>query len=31
RFVRFAYTRSLADLEEAAAGIRRFAASWPSA
>jgi aspartate/methionine/tyrosine aminotransferase len=31
RFVRFAYTRSLADLEAAAAGIRRFAASWPSA
>jgi aspartate/methionine/tyrosine aminotransferase len=31
RFVRFAYTRSLADLEEAVAGIRRFAASWPSA
>ena len=31
RFVRFAYTRSLAELEEAAAGIRRFAASWPSA
>ncbi len=31
RFVRFAYTRSLSDLEEAAAGIRRFAASWPSA
>ena len=31
RFVRFAYTRSLADLEEAAARIRRFAASWPSA
>jgi len=31
RFVRFAYTRALPDLEEAAAGIRRFAASWPSA
>jgi aspartate/methionine/tyrosine aminotransferase len=31
RFVRFAYTRSLAELEAAAAGIRRFAASWPSA
>jgi aspartate/methionine/tyrosine aminotransferase len=31
RFVRFAYTRALSDLEEAAAGIRRFAASWPSA
>jgi aspartate/methionine/tyrosine aminotransferase len=31
RFVRFAYTRGLSDLEEAAAGIRRFAASWPSA
>jgi aspartate/methionine/tyrosine aminotransferase len=31
RFVRFAYTRSLADLEEAAARIRRFAASSPSA
>jgi aspartate/methionine/tyrosine aminotransferase len=27
RFVRFAYTRSMADLEEAAAGIRRFALS----
>ena len=31
RHVRFAYTRSMADLEEAAARIRRFAASWPSA
>ena len=31
RFVRFAYTRSLADLEEAAVRIRRFAASLPSA
>jgi aspartate/methionine/tyrosine aminotransferase len=31
RFVRFAYTRSLAELEAAAAGIRRFAASWPFA
>jgi aspartate/methionine/tyrosine aminotransferase len=31
RFVRFAYTRALSDLEEAAARIRRFAASWPSA
>lgn len=31
RFVRFAYTRALSDLEAAAAGIRRFAASWPSA
>ena len=33
RFVRFAYTRSLAELEEAAARIRRFAAaaSSPSA
>jgi aspartate/methionine/tyrosine aminotransferase len=31
RFVRFAYTRSLADLEEAAARIRRFAASSTSA
>lgn len=30
RFVRFAYTRGLADLEEAAARIRRFAASSPS-
>ena len=27
RFVRFAYTRSMADLEEAAAKIRRFASS----
>jgi len=31
RFVRFAYTRALSDLEEAAARIRRFAASSPSA
>jgi aspartate/methionine/tyrosine aminotransferase len=31
RHVRFAYTRSMADLEEAAAGVRRFAASWLSA
>ncbi|MGQ0545667.1 MAG: aminotransferase class I/II-fold pyridoxal phosphate-dependent enzyme [Betaproteobacteria bacterium] len=31
RYVRFAYTRSLAELEEAAARIRRFAASSPSA
>jgi aspartate/methionine/tyrosine aminotransferase len=31
RHVRFAYTRGLPDLEEAAAGVRRFAASWPSA
>jgi len=31
RFVRFAYTRSLTDLEEAATRIKRFAASWPSA
>ena len=30
RFVRFAYTRGLADLEEAAARIRRFAASAAS-
>ena len=30
RCVRFAYTRGLADLEEAAARIRRFAASLPS-
>ncbi|MNC88153.1 hypothetical protein D3C83_39420 [compost metagenome] len=30
RCVRFAYTRGLADLEEAAARIRRFAASSPS-
>ncbi len=30
RHVRFAYTRSMADLEEAALRIRRFAASWPS-
>jgi aspartate/methionine/tyrosine aminotransferase len=31
RYVRFAYTRSMADLQEAAARITRFAASWPSA
>jgi aspartate/methionine/tyrosine aminotransferase len=31
RFVRFAYTRSLGELEEAAVRIRRFAASLPSA
>jgi aspartate/methionine/tyrosine aminotransferase len=31
RFVRFAYTRSMGDLEEAARRIRRFAASVPSA
>ena len=31
RYVRFAYTRALAELEEAAARIRRFAASSPSA
>jgi len=31
RFVRFAYTRSMADLGDAAARIRRFAASLPSA
>jgi aspartate/methionine/tyrosine aminotransferase len=31
RFVRFAYTRAMADLEEAAARIRRFAACAPSA
>ena len=31
RFVRFAYTRSLGDLEEAALRIRRFAACGPSA
>lgn len=30
RFVRFAYTRGLADLEEAAERIRRFAASAAS-
>src|SRR3954468_798690 len=30
-YVRFAYTRSMADLEEAAARIRRFAASSPGA
>jgi aspartate/methionine/tyrosine aminotransferase len=31
RFVRFAYTRAMEDLEEAAARIRRFAACAPSA
>jgi len=31
RYVRFAYTRSMGDLELAAMGIRRFAASWASA
>ena len=31
RYVRFAYTRAMADLEEAAARIRRFAASSPGA
>jgi aspartate/methionine/tyrosine aminotransferase len=31
RCVRFAYTRSMGELEEAARRIRRFAASWPSA
>ena len=31
RFVRFAYTRGLAELEEAAARVTRFAASWLSA
>jgi len=31
RFVRFAYTRAMADLEEAAARIRRFAGGAPSA
>ena len=31
RFVRFAYTRSMGDLEEAAARLRRFAACAPSA
>src|SRR5437762_222791 len=31
RYVRFAYTRAMADLEEAASRIRRFAASSPSA
>ena len=30
-YVRFAYTRAMADLEEAATRIRRFAASSPSA
>ena len=29
RFVRFAYTRAMGDLEEAAERIKRFAASWP--
>jgi aspartate/methionine/tyrosine aminotransferase len=28
RYVRFAYTRAMADLEQAAIGIKRFAASW---
>jgi aspartate/methionine/tyrosine aminotransferase len=31
RFVRFAYTRALEELEDAAARITRFLASWPSA
>jgi len=31
RFVRFAYTRAMADLEEAAERIRRFAGAAPSA
>ncbi|MGE5639429.1 MAG: aminotransferase class I/II-fold pyridoxal phosphate-dependent enzyme [Clostridia bacterium] len=31
RYVRFAYTRSMADLEEGAERIKRFAASLPSA
>ena len=31
RYVRFAYTRAMADLEEAASRIKRFAASSPSA
>ena len=31
RYVRFAYTRAMADLEEAAARIRRFAVSSPGA
>ena len=31
RYVRFAYTRTMADLEQAATRIRRFAASWPGA
>jgi aspartate/methionine/tyrosine aminotransferase len=31
RFVRFAYTRAMAELEEAAARIRRFAGAAPSA
>jgi len=31
RFVRFAYTRSMGDLEQAALRIKRFAASLPSA
>jgi len=30
-YVRFAYTRAMADLEEAATRIKRFAASWPGA
>jgi aspartate/methionine/tyrosine aminotransferase len=30
RYVRFAYTRSMGDLEEAADGIRRFRRSFPS-
>jgi aspartate/methionine/tyrosine aminotransferase len=29
RFVRFAYTRAMRDLEEAAARIRRFAGAAP--
>jgi aspartate/methionine/tyrosine aminotransferase len=28
RFVRFAYTRSMADIEEAARRIARFCARW---
>ena len=31
RYVRFAYTRAMADLEQAAIRIRRFAASSPGA
>jgi aspartate/methionine/tyrosine aminotransferase len=31
RHVRFAYTRNMRDLQEAAERIKRFAASWPSA
>jgi aspartate/methionine/tyrosine aminotransferase len=31
RCVRFAYTRGLGELEEAAARVTRFAASWLSA